>query len=597
VKFTVSDASGDPKRDVVGRIKVSVAAPPDKPARPEVSSVEARSVVLSWREPNNNGAPITRYRVEGSNGFSTTCEATTCTLDGLDPGSKYSFRVSAENKAGTGPWSDGSAAVTPNKVPGIMTPPRVDPTPTARDKQLRISWDAPENEGDEITSYVVKWNGGSKTVPPTKSTVITGLENGVSYQFSIYAVNSAGPGSESAKSDPEVPYGKPAQVDKPAVTPSLASASPTMRVEWGAPDDNGDDITRYVVYCDRCASAKYVVEGTSKTFTVGDGIRNGVVYTFSVAAVNRAGEGQRGPTESGMPYKPADAVRGLRYAGSPSDKVATVAFETPGDLGGLDLQYYVIEGDGLVGPGRVSGAAPGGVNLTFSDNGYHSVRVYAVTQKGRTGLVEGASDRIGDVDTWGAPGAPTGSSSARGYYDVQLSATAGTENGKRVIGVEMRRDSEWVGVGYSGGDTVDVDFGGDEGCARFRTVSAADGDRRYSAETQVCGRSDLRQISVSDGGLRAADGTPCSDGIGGLGGAENPDCVYREISRISGSGFKRNGTAFDLSYDGDPGTGASCPASVTPDGNGNFSLNTNNSCWLPRHSAGRVSGDSVSDSW
>lgn len=593
VRFTVSDASGDPSRDVVGRIKVAVAAPPDKPTRPEVSSVEARSVVLSWREPNNNGATITSYRVQGSNGFSTTCEATTCTLDGLDPGHKYSFQVAAENKAGTGPWSDSSAPVTPNKVPGIMTPPRVDPTPTARDKQLKLSWEPPENEGDAITSYVIKWNGGTKTVGPTTSTVITGLENGVSYQFSIYAVNSAGPASESGKSDPEIPFGKPAQGEKPSVTPSEANFNPFITVQWAAPDDNGDAITKYVVYCDRCHANRYVVEGNSKTFTAGDGIDNGVTYTFSVAALNRAGEGERGPSESAMPYRPSDAVRGLEYVTSPGDRTATIRFSAPGDLGGLDLQYYAIEGDGLVSPTRVQSAAPGGLNLTFNDNGYHSVRVYAVTAKGHTGMVQGADERLGDVDTWGAPGMPTGSYSAYGHYSVQLRATPGLANGKQVTGLQMMKDGQWVDTRF--GDYFDVPYGGAEACTRFRTVSAAaeNDPRRYSAEQEVCGPSDIRTITVRAAGLRKADGSVCPESPQ----AENPECVYREIV-FTGEGFKRTGTdaAFGLTYDGAPGTGSSCPATITPNSQGDISI-PGNTCWIPRHSAGKVSGNGVSDTW
>ncbi|SFC85506.1 Fibronectin type III domain-containing protein [Nocardioides terrae] len=584
VKFTVSDASGDPQRDVVGRIRVAVAAAPDKPTRPEVSSVEARSVVLSWREPNNNGAPITRYHIQGSNGFSTTCEATTCTLENLDPGSKYSFQVAAENKAGTGPWSDRSAAVTPNKVPGIMTPPHVDPTPTARDQQLKLSWESPENEGDEITSYVIKWNGGTKTVPPTTSTMITGLENGVSYQFSIFAVNSAGNGSESGKSDPEIPFGKPAQGEKPNVTPSEANFSPFINVDWGSPDDNGDKITKYVVYCDRCNSGKYVVEGTSKTFTAGDGIQNGVVYTFSVAALNRAGEGQRGPSDSAMPYRPADRVRNLRYITSTDDRTAKIAFEAPGDLGGLDLQYYAVEGEGLVSPTRLQSAAPGGVNLTFSDNGYHSIRVYAVTQTGRTGLVTGADERLGDVETWGPPGMPTGSSSASGYYGVRLSATRGTDNGRTVTGVEMLDEGAWVDVGhYSGGDTFPVDRGGDEACTSFRTVSDADDSRRYSAAAKVCGNSEMRSITATGDNVKV-DGSGC--GVIDLSG----ECKYRRVV-VKGEGFKASSTV-DLSIEGSGALGT-CPTSVATNDDGDINLAAG--CWFPADTRVHVTVDGVGD--
>ncbi|MFT4265178.1 MAG: Ig-like domain-containing protein [Nocardioides sp.] len=569
VKMTVSDASGDPSRDVPARIKVAVAAPPDKPMRPEVSSVEARSVVLAWREPNNNGAVITEYQVTGSNGFSTTCTTTTCALGGLTPGKKYSFQVAAKNSAGTGEWSDSSETVIPNKVPGMMSPPRVDPTPTARDKQLKISWDTPENEGDAITSYVVKWNGGAKTVPPSTSTVITGLENGTSYQFSVFAQNSAGDGAESGKSDPEVPFGKPAQGEKPSLTPSVASASPTIKVDWGAPDPNGDAITKYVVYCDRCNGGSYVVEGNSKTFTAGDGIQNGVTYTFSVAAVNRAGEGQRGPSDSARPYRPSDPVRNLRYITSPADRQATIAFDAPADFGGLNLQYYAIEGEGLTSPTRVTSAAPGGLTLSFTDNGDHSIRIRAVTQSGNTGLIDGQSQSLGSIVTWGKPAVPDdGGNYADGYYKTVVKAVkpSNSYGSKTVIGVQVQSaDGGWDPnvYSYSAQYSVDVPSGGEQGCWSFRTVTDASNDdpRKYSDGRSVCGYSKAKDVGISNNTWVTSANGACSVPEG--------TCTHRRV-KVSGKGFRTDGTSYAVSFSDTDRVG-SCVDKVVPDGNGNFS--------------------------
>ena len=72
IKVTVSDASGDPTRHITARINVTVTDVPDAPSQPILSSVEASSAVLSWPEPNANGAPITRYKVRGSHGYEQT---------------------------------------------------------------------------------------------------------------------------------------------------------------------------------------------------------------------------------------------------------------------------------------------------------------------------------------------------------------------------------------------------------------------------------------------------------------------------------------------------------------------------------------------
>ncbi len=620
VKFTVSDASGDRARDVVGRIKVAVADAPDAPGRPEVSSVEAHSVVLSWREPSNNGSPITRYHIRGSNGFEQTCTATTCSLDDLDPGKKYSFQVAAENAADTGEWSDRSETVTPNKIPGIMTPPTVDSDPKSRDGQLHLSWAEPENEGDEITNYVIKWNGGSKAVGNITSTPITNLENGVSYQFRIYAQNSAGSGSESGRSDPEKPFGKPAQVEKPRVTPSEAASSPTINVDWDEPDGNGDDITGYVVYCNGCQSNSYTIRGrtsSARTFTAGDGIKNGQTFSFQVAAVNRAGESERGASESGMPYKPADAVRNLRYLGSPSDKMANVTWDAP-DLGGLNFDHYVIEGAGLDGPSHynVENVPAGGIPLRFNENGDHNVAVYAVTTKDAIGSVQGERSRAITAETWGAPFAPTGvSRSQPSFYQVAVAAAAGDANGKRVTGVQVLDSGSWKNVGTF---NVEVAFGGESGCAQFRTVSDADGDRKYSAETRVCDSSKMRTLDV----FKSPDPTPprteagnvCSldpgpgpgDGPGdgdedggdddGTGAPETPaPCFPVTKIKITGQGFPKV-PSLPITFSPTVLSGATCPPSATVNADGVLTAKTDD-CWFWSDAIVTVTIDSVPDPW
>jgi hypothetical protein len=460
-----------------------------------------------------------------------------------------------------------------------MSPPSVGPDPTTRDKQLRLTWSEPENEGDAIQSYVIKWNGGAKTVPPSTSTVISALENGVSYQFSIYAQNTAGPGTESARSDPEIPFGKPAQVDKPDVTPSEAGYNATIRVDWAAPDDNGDTITKYIVTCDHCHGGSYAVEGTSKTFTEADGISTGTSYTFSVAAVNRAGEGQRGPSESGMPYRPSDPVQNLRYVGSPADRTATISFEAPNDLGGLGLQYYEISGGGLVSPTRVNGAAPGGLNLTFSDNNYHSVVVRAVTQSGRTGLIAGQSRDLGDVETYGAPSEPSGTTYPNGFYNVVLSPQRGASDGPNpVTGLQyLNDDGAWADVGRSP-ITKDVKFGGDEGCRRFRTVSEATDARQYSAEKELCGPSTMREITVVKDERVTAAGTPCNTDAASV--AECLSATYWTV-KVTGRGFARPASGLAVSIRGQ-GMEGTCPTSASAGTDGDLvTIDTSGKCWLP----------------
>ncbi len=107
--------------------KSTAVVPYALPAAPVISAATAgsQSAVLSWSAPNNGGSTITGYVVtpyigavaQAPQTFAGT--ATTATVTGLTAGTAYTFRVAAQNLAGTGPQSAASASVTPNRSPGL----------------------------------------------------------------------------------------------------------------------------------------------------------------------------------------------------------------------------------------------------------------------------------------------------------------------------------------------------------------------------------------------------------------------------------------------------------------------------------------------
>ena len=54
VRYRVADATGDSDREVEARIRLTVQGKPDAPGTPVVSSVQDRTVVLSWTPPAEN---------------------------------------------------------------------------------------------------------------------------------------------------------------------------------------------------------------------------------------------------------------------------------------------------------------------------------------------------------------------------------------------------------------------------------------------------------------------------------------------------------------------------------------------------------------
>ena len=173
------------------------ASPPDPPTN-VVGVAGDGQVIVSWKDPlNNGGSVITSYQVNasGEGGQSCTAEgqgAITCTVTGLTNGTPYTFTVVATSAIGNSVASVASAAVTPATVPGAPT----GVSGVAGDGQVVVSWSAPSsNGGSAVTGYTVTASDGVS--PLTKQCAaspctVTGLTNATAYTFTAVATNAHG---------------------------------------------------------------------------------------------------------------------------------------------------------------------------------------------------------------------------------------------------------------------------------------------------------------------------------------------------------------------------------------------------------------------
>lgn len=188
------------------------------PARPdEIHVVWAAAQPRADGTPGDNGDRVVSQRILVSppcpacRGTRVGGQDFTASITGLSPSTNYTFQVVAVNALGTSPVSTSATART-------LDPPPPPPPPTSPvgapsdirvqllDREARVTWNPPI-DGSRPTSYTVTASPGGPTVewpaPDTEITaVVPGLDNSVSYNFTVVAKNATG---ERAASSGTVP--------------------------------------------------------------------------------------------------------------------------------------------------------------------------------------------------------------------------------------------------------------------------------------------------------------------------------------------------------------------------------------------------------
>ena len=231
----VTDLAGNRNTGTgTGQHTVTVAINPDPPTNLIAYPGNAQ-VTLSWTAPANTyGTPLTDYLVERNrdgvwtnvnDGVSTD---TFTTVTGLSNGITYQFRVSAVNSIGTSLLSN-IASATPNPAPAAPAVP-TGLSATAGNGIVTLSWTAPDSNRSPLTDYTIQyklntantWTVFNDGTVNQTSTIITGLTNGVPYQFRVAATNGIGTGLFSSPFD----FTIPSTIDTVAPSVVISALSP-----------------------------------------------------------------------------------------------------------------------------------------------------------------------------------------------------------------------------------------------------------------------------------------------------------------------------------------------------------------------------------
>ncbi|MBK6337738.1 MAG: fibronectin type III domain-containing protein [Betaproteobacteria bacterium] len=187
---------------------VTPATVPGAPTAVTAAPGNAQATVGFTAPVSDGGSAITQYTATSSPGNLTgscTAPCTSITVSGLANGTAYTFTVTATNAVGTGPASAASNSITPSPPPN----PPTAVTAVAGNAQATVSFAESASVANPVLGYVVTSNpaGGVDTNAGATVTkhVITGLDNGTAYTFTVTATNVVGASLSSVASNAAVP--------------------------------------------------------------------------------------------------------------------------------------------------------------------------------------------------------------------------------------------------------------------------------------------------------------------------------------------------------------------------------------------------------
>ncbi len=339
---------------------------PDTPLAPTLKFGD-KQLSVNWVAPASKGSPVKSYDLEispppaGQNAQIQNLTAVSYVWKGLQNGVSYKVRVLARNDAKEpSEWSPYSAAEVPAGVPATPSAPSASQAgQLGSTSQLKVSWTAPNNNGDAVSSYTLTTLRGGAVVatqPVTSGTTqnVTVDNSEADYTFTVSATNKAGTSGTSAASAPIRAAGKPGQVSGGTVTATGVSGQLRVTFTPLSETQRNGSTSSEIVY-------SYNADGRSGSIASGGGniggLTNGRDITVTIIATSTKNNvsGDAKAIGTGNPYGPPNAPNVDGRTSAKGDGDVHWTWNDPA-TNGRPLSHYEVsyEGGGWINVGKVN---------------------------------------------------------------------------------------------------------------------------------------------------------------------------------------------------------------------------------------------------
>ncbi|XP_048839383.1 fibronectin type-III domain-containing protein 3A-like [Brienomyrus brachyistius] len=281
---------------------------------------KARELQLRWGPPQvDGGSAVSCYslqmacvQTEEYREVYQGCDPD-YTVSGLLPGTAYSFKVRAGNKAGYGPLSEQCEVTT---CPGAPEQCKVLQVACKSPTCAVIRWETPQCNGAPVAEYRLEWGAAEGSMQtcysgPALSHEVRGLQPATYYFCRVLAVNAAGAGPFCEAATCQTPCSVPAAVSNIHAledselkeemevagdgaedgagrdTSSSFCPSSCLGLRWDTPCDHGAEITSY---CIDLGDRQPIVVGPVTRYII-QNLQPETSYRIRIQALNSLGSG------------------------------------------------------------------------------------------------------------------------------------------------------------------------------------------------------------------------------------------------------------------------------------------------------------------